>query len=92
MFGMDLGNVPAATGVQHPFTGGGVPGELGLRADRASDQFAATVGAHMLEHSGRATTAEGALERADHGFGGFWRQVPVAAFTIWSKLKHRVPP
>jgi hypothetical protein len=87
-----LGDMPAAIGFQHPLGGRRTPGELALRADRASDQFAAAVGAHTLQHAGRAAAAEGALERADHGLGGIRRQVPVAALAIRSKLKHRVPP
>src|SRR5712664_2503941 len=87
-----LGYVPAAAGFQHPFAGRWIPGELALRPDRASDQFAAAVGAHTLQHSDRAAAAERALERADHGLGGVRRQVLVAALAIRSKLKHRAPP
>jgi len=89
--GQVLGYVPAAARFQHTFGGRRIPGELALRADRASDQFATAVGAHPLEHTGCATVAERALERADHGLGGVRRQVPVATLAIRSKLKHRVP-
>lgn len=86
-----LRHVPAAAGFQHPFGGRRIPGELALRADRASDHFAAAVGAHTLEHPGSAAAAERALERADHGLCGIRRQIPVAALAIRSKLKHRAP-
>lgn len=87
-----LGYVPATAGFKHPFGGCRIPGKLALRADWASDQFAAAVGAHTQQYAGCAGPAEGALERADHGLFGIRRQVPVTALAIRSKLKHRVPP
>src|SRR5690606_37589763 len=64
--------------------------ELACRADGARHEAAAAIGAGALERALCAVGAESAFKTADHGVERGWREVLIAALTVWSEFEHRV--
>jgi hypothetical protein len=55
---------------------------------RANGKPAATIRADILQYRGRAVSAEGAFEAADHGLSRFRRQGDITVFAAGSEFKH----
>src|SRR6516225_5081511 len=64
----------------------------GSGADRTRSEISTAVRADAAQSLLHAFAAERALEGADHGVGGRWRQILVAAFATGTQLKHGSPP
>jgi hypothetical protein len=82
------GNIATTPSFDNPFSRRRVPRQLVGGASRPDHQLAATVWTYALQDLPRAAPAKGAFKRANECVRGLRRKIAIAAFAIWSKLKH----
>ncbi len=73
------------------FTGRRIPAQGLDRAHRPTLECAAAIRAPALQTYAGAFTAEGALERTNHGLAGIRRKIAIAALAIWLQEQHEFP-
>lgn len=64
--------------------------ELRGRANRTPDEFAAAIGTNETELLRCTFQTKSALEGADVSLAGIRRQIPVAAFAVWTQFQRHV--
>jgi hypothetical protein len=73
------------------FSGRRIPVQRFGRPHGSTLECAAAVRAPALQTHAGAFTAEGALERTNHGLAGIRRKIAIAALAIWLQEQHASP-